>query len=464
MVDDTRPGRHTHAQHDAGVPAHDRGDPAARGQVHGDGQVVTATADSPARESYADLGRGPPGSPTRCARWALRRPAGRHLPVEQRRAPRGLPRRPVDGRGAAHPEHPAVPRAADLHRQPRRGQGRHRRRLAGRPAGQAAADLETVEHVVVAGPDATAAASTRCGRPASRCTLYEELLRAAGRPSTGPISTSATRRRCATPPARRATRRASSTATARRTCTRWRSAWDRCGLTWPDRVLPIVPMFHANAWGLPYAALMTGASLVMPDRWLQAEPLCRFMREVRPTVSRAVPTVWNDVLGHLDAARGSTSPPTCAWCSAAARGAGVAAEGARGAARHPHRAGLGDDRDVARRVGGPAAAGVEGDDEWHYRGGQGRLLPGVEGRIVGDDGTEMPWDGEAVGELEVRGAVGDRRPTTSTTTRRSSATAGCAPATSASSTRSATSRSPTGPRTSSSPAASGSPRSTSRTR
>ena len=72
------------------------------------------------------------------------------------------------------------------------------------------------------------------------------------------------------------------------------------GLTWTDRVLPIVPMFHANAWGLAYAAVLTGASLVMPDRWLQAEPLCRFMREARPTVSGAVPTVWNDVLSYLD--------------------------------------------------------------------------------------------------------------------------------------------------------------------
>ena len=63
-----------------------------------------------------------------------------------------------------------------------------------------------------------------------------------------------------------------------------------------DRVLPIVPMFHANAWGLPYAAWMSGADLLMPDRFLQAEPLCRFMTAERPTMSGAVPTVWNDVL------------------------------------------------------------------------------------------------------------------------------------------------------------------------
>ncbi|WP_159298295.1 AMP-binding protein, partial [Raoultella terrigena] len=71
------------------------------------------------------------------------------------------------------------------------------------------------------------------------------------------------------------------------------------GLTFADRVLPIVPMFHANAWGLAYAAIMSGASLCMPDRWLQAEPLVRFMQESRPTISGAVPTVWNDVLVYL---------------------------------------------------------------------------------------------------------------------------------------------------------------------
>ena len=88
-----------------------------------------------------------------------------------------------------------------------------------------------------------------------------------------------------------------------------RSAWlhslavstgNAAGLDFHDRVLPIVPMFHANAWGLAYAAIMTGASLCMPDRFLQAEPLVRFIQASRPTVSGAVPTVWNDVLAYLD--------------------------------------------------------------------------------------------------------------------------------------------------------------------
>src|SRR5436853_3083564 len=67
------------------------------------------------------------------------------------------------------------------------------------------------------------------------------------------------------------------------------------GLTQHDRVLLIVPMFHANAWGLPYAGWLTGADLLMPGRFLQPEPLCRLIAEERPTVAGAVPTIWNDV-------------------------------------------------------------------------------------------------------------------------------------------------------------------------
>ena len=67
-----------------------------------------------------------------------------------------------------------------------------------------------------------------------------------------------------------------------------------------DRVLAIVPMFHANAWGLIYAALMSGADLVLPDRYLQAEPLVSIIEDTRPTLAGAVPTIWNDVDRYLD--------------------------------------------------------------------------------------------------------------------------------------------------------------------
>ncbi|MGI9157686.1 MAG: long-chain-fatty-acid--CoA ligase, partial [Marmoricola sp.] len=175
------------------------------------------------------------------------------------------------------------------------------------------------------------------------------------------------------------------------------------GLSFEDRVLPIVPMFHANAWGLAYAALMSGASLCMPDRWLQAEPLVRFIRETRPTVSGAVPTVWNDVLGYLDQhddvkldslrlilCGGSAVPVSLQKALQERHGLLVRQAW-----------GMTETSPVASA--GMVPLGVEGDEAWRYRGSQGRLLCGVEGRTVGDDGETQARDGQSVGELEVRG-------------------------------------------------------------
>src|SRR4029079_3929143 len=74
-----------------------------------------------------------------------------------------------------------------------------------------------------------------------------------------------------------------------------------------DLVLAVVPQFHAMAWGLPYAAFMSGASLLMPDRFLQAEPLATMIAQGRLTCAGAVPTIWNALLHHLDAHGGDIS-------------------------------------------------------------------------------------------------------------------------------------------------------------
>jgi fatty-acyl-CoA synthase len=173
------------------------------------------------------------------------------------------------------------------------------------------------------------------------------------------------------------------------------------GLTWQDRVLPIVPMFHANAWGLPYAALLAGSSLVMPDRWLQAEPLVRFMVEARPTMSGGVPTVWNDVLGYLDEHPSDLSSLRLVMCGGSA--VPVALQQAL-QDRHGITViqgwGMTETSPVASFAYPPL--GVAGEESWRYRGTAGRVLPGVEARIVGDDGP-LPADGVAAGELEVRG-------------------------------------------------------------
>jgi fatty-acyl-CoA synthase len=174
------------------------------------------------------------------------------------------------------------------------------------------------------------------------------------------------------------------------------------GMSERDRVLPVVPMFHANAWGLPYAAVMAGASLIMPDRFLQPEPLVKLIEAERPTVAGAVPTIWTALLQHVRANGGDLSSLRIVPCGGSAvphalmeayekelgvtilQAWGMTETSPLGSVAHP-------------------PVGATGDDAWHYRDTAGRLICEVEARLVGDAGTILPHDGEAVGEVEVRG-------------------------------------------------------------
>ena len=174
------------------------------------------------------------------------------------------------------------------------------------------------------------------------------------------------------------------------------------GLSQADRVLAVVPMFHAMAWGLPYAALMCGAALHMPDRFLQPEPLARFISTERPTVAGAVPTVWSALLAHLDAnpvdvsslrdvaVGGSACPPAM-----------MKGFEERHSVRLLHAWGMTEISPLGSIARPPGGASEE--LAWARRLTQGRLPCSVEGRLVGDDGKVLPNDGATVGELEVRG-------------------------------------------------------------
>jgi fatty-acyl-CoA synthase len=174
-------------------------------------------------------------------------------------------------------------------------------------------------------------------------------------------------------------------------------------LSFQDTALVIVPQFHANAWGIPYAAFMAGADVIMPDRFLQAEPLVRIIESEKPTMSGAVPTIWNDILTYLRANPGhdiSSLRRIICGGSAVPRALmeafdeefGITIIQAWGmtetsplgsVARPPH--------------------GLSDEAAWDYRTTAGRLTFGVEGRVVDDTGEVLPQDGKAVGEVEVRG-------------------------------------------------------------
>jgi fatty-acyl-CoA synthase len=174
------------------------------------------------------------------------------------------------------------------------------------------------------------------------------------------------------------------------------------GLTEHDSVLPVVPMFHANAWGLPYAGWMAGTDFVMPGRFLQAEPLARMISELRPTMAGAVPTIWNDLLSYVDQHDTDLSSLRLVTCGGSAVPLGLMQRFERDHGVHIVQAwGMTETSPVASISHVPK--GAPASEEWTWRSKTGRVMAGVEMRLVDDSGTVLPWDGQAVGEMQVRG-------------------------------------------------------------
>jgi fatty-acyl-CoA synthase len=172
-------------------------------------------------------------------------------------------------------------------------------------------------------------------------------------------------------------------------------------LTENDRILPIVPMFHANAWGLPYGGWMAGSDFIMPSRFLQAEALCRLIMAERPTFSGAVPTIWNEVLRYAEHNPVDLSSLRMVICGGSAVPRSLME-------RFQQRFGVKIIQAWGMTETSPLAAiayppkGCCAEELMDWRSKTGRIKPGVELRLM-DAETTLPWDGSAVGEIEVRG-------------------------------------------------------------
>ena len=214
-----------------------------------------------------------------------------------------------------------------------------------------------------------------------------------------------------------------------------------------ERILAIVPMFHANAWGIPYAAFMCGASLVMPGRFLQAEPLTRMVKEERVTFSGAVPTIWADILRYGEEHEIDLSSVRMIICggSAVPRSLMERFEERYGV-RIVQAWGMTETSPLATVAHPPASVELGSDEEMDWRAQPVASCPASSSAssttwAIRCRGTTRRW---ARSKCAGRGS----RPTTSVTLRRrSSTTGGCAPATSGRSTRRASCRSRTAPRT-----------------
>lgn len=174
------------------------------------------------------------------------------------------------------------------------------------------------------------------------------------------------------------------------------------GVSERDRVLSIVPMFHANAWGTPYGGFMTGADLLMPQQFLQAAPLAAIIARHRPTLSAGVPTIWSDLLRYAQ----SHPVDLSSLRMITAGGAAVPRQ-----LIERYRTELGvemfqgwgmtETSPLCSLATTPRQASEDEEMEWRSK--TGRVVAGVEVRICGEDGTVLARDGQAVGEFEVRG-------------------------------------------------------------
>ncbi|MDB5750144.1 MAG: alkK [Ramlibacter sp.] len=180
---------------------------------------------------------------------------------------------------------------------------------------------------------------------------------------------------------------------------------DVMSLSARDSVLPVVPMFHVNAWGIPYSAALTGCKLVFPGPALDGKSVYELIEAEQVTYAAGVPTVWQMLLGHMKPAGlrfsalkrtvigGSACPP--AMIAAFREDYGVEVLHAWGMTEMSPLGTLCTLKN--KHLALPA------QDQMKLRLKQGRTIFGVNMKIVGDQGQELPWDGRTFGDLYVKG-------------------------------------------------------------
>lgn len=172
-----------------------------------------------------------------------------------------------------------------------------------------------------------------------------------------------------------------------------------------DVLLPVTPMFHANCWGVPYAAVMLGTRLVFPGPHLHPEDLLDLIKAEPPTMALGVPTIWLSLIQALEAHPGKWALP--AGMRSLVGGAAVPESLIRAFARHGVRIAQGWGMTETSPLATlsylkPELEGVSEEERYQLAATAGVVVPLVELRLVGDEGI-APWDGKTVGEVQVRG-------------------------------------------------------------
>ena len=179
---------------------------------------------------------------------------------------------------------------------------------------------------------------------------------------------------------------------------------DSVGVSQRDTVLAVVPMFHANAWGLPYAATMVGAKQVFAGNSMAPDRVLQLMQDERVTLGAGVPTIWIGALPLLQAGKYDLSSVTRIACGGSAAPRGLIDAYDKLGLNIVHAWGMTE----LTPIGSVAVPLTELDSadpatQMDFKARQGTPVPGVEARALDSDGKEVPWDGQTMGELVVRG-------------------------------------------------------------
>jgi acyl-CoA synthetase (AMP-forming)/AMP-acid ligase II len=180
---------------------------------------------------------------------------------------------------------------------------------------------------------------------------------------------------------------------------------DEMALSEHDVILPIVPMFHANCWGLPHAGMMLGAKFVLPGRFMDPLRMIHLMSSERVTFAGGVPTIWIGVLNALDREPVDLSSLRMLICGGSAVPQSLIENLQRKNLNLVQAWGMTETSplaSVSRLRSEQLALPLE--EQFRLRARQGTIVPGVEFRVMNiETGEQVPWDDTTYGELQVRG-------------------------------------------------------------
>ena len=171
-----------------------------------------------------------------------------------------------------------------------------------------------------------------------------------------------------------------------------------------ETVMAIVPMFHANAWGLPYASTLVGAKQVFPGNSMAPERVLQLMQDERVTVGAGVPTIWIGALPLIQSGKYDLSSVTRIVCGGSAAPRGLIEAYDKLGLNILHAWGMTEMTPLGTvsRLRQELTTADE-STQLDFKARQGMPAPGVELRVLDDAGNDAPWDGQTMGELVVRG-------------------------------------------------------------